>query len=191
MKKRVDVINHYIKKYKFKTYLECGVNDHVTFNNVKIEQKECVDFSKASHATYTMTTDLFFESVNKSYDIIFIDADHRCEFVDRDIKNALQHLNPGGVIIMHDCHPIDEYCQRDVFSDDYAWAGTVWKAYVKNRAELPYEMYVWDNDWGCGVIDTNIKKISDTSVLPTDMNTMTYQDFLNHPEWMNFKESFN
>lgn len=191
MNSRVDIINYYIKKYGFKTYLECGVDKHETFNDVLIELKECIDYDKKTNATYTMTTDMFFNCINKSYDIIFIDADHHCEFVDRDIKNALNHLNPGGVIIMHDCHPIDEYCQCDICREDYPWTGTVWKAYVKNRAELPYEMYVWDNDWGCGVIDTNIKKISDTSVLPTDMNTMTYQDFLNHPEWMNFKESFN
>lgn len=45
----------------------------------------------------------------------------------------------------------------------------------------------WITIGGCGVIDTNKEKISDTSTLPVDMDKMSYQDFVAHPEWMNFK----
>lgn len=137
-----------------------------------------------------MTSDEYFAQTADTFDIIFIDGLHEYSQVDRDIKNALKHLNKHGVIIMHDCHPNSEACQRHCsYYPGGEWTGDCWKAYVKNRAELPYEMCVWDHDWGCGVIDTNKEKISDTSSLPIDMDKMTYQDFVAHPEWMNFKNT--
>lgn len=187
MNKRFDLINYYIKKYNFKSFLEIGVFEGETQRTVVCEKKISVDPDKNTNPTCLLTSDEFFKIFTDKFDIIFIDGLHEYSQVDRDIKNSLNHLNIGGVIIMHDCHPIDEACQRHSLTyPGGEWTGDCWKAYVKNRAELPYEMYVWDNDWGCGVIDTNKKKVSDTSKLPVDMDKMTYQDFISNPEWMNF-----
>lgn len=187
--KRFDIINQYIKRYNFKTFLEIGHFKGVAFDNIKIDFKESVDPDVSCNATYQITSDEFFEKYNTKYDIIFIDGLHECNQVDRDIKNALKHLNENGVIIMHDCHPISEDCQKHSLTYPGGdWTGDCWKAFVKNRAELPYEMYVWDYDWGCGVIDTNKSKVSDTTNLPIYMDKMTYEDFINHKEWMNFKK---
>ena len=188
---RWDIINHYIQKYNFKTFLEIGHANGEGFNNVVCELKESIDPDVSCNATYQITSDEFFKQYDKKYDIIFIDGLHECSQVDRDIKNSLKHLNKAGVIVMHDCHPDSEACQRKDFvshQNGENWTGDTWKAYVKNRAELPYEMYVWDNDWGCGIIDTNVNKITNTTDLPTDMEKLTYEDFLQHSDWMNFKK---
>lgn len=189
---RWDLINAYIKHYSFKSFLEIGHDRGIAFDHVDIEHKESVDICHDTKPTYVMTSDDFFEKYDNKYDIIFIDGLHEHAQVDRDIHNSLAHLNFGGVIIMHDCHPISEACQRHLFNAPGGhWTGDCWKAFVKNRATLPYEMYVWNHDWGCGVLNTNIKKISDTSSLPTIMANMTYNDFAANPQWMNFKDEIN
>ncbi len=188
--KRYDLINEYIKKYSFKSFLEIGHDQGVAFDRIEIDLKESVDPNPSTNPTYVLSSDDFFAHYKTKYDIIFIDGLHEHNQVDRDIKNALEHLNKGGVIIMHDCHPNSEACQQTDSIPPGAWTGDCWKAFVKNRAELPYEMYVWDYDWGCGVIDTNVPKTSDTSSLITDMDIITYHDFITHPEWMNFKTEY-
>lgn len=185
--RRYELINEYIKLYNFKSFLEIGHYKGEAFNNVIIESKETVDPDVSCHATYVMTSDEFFAQNKKKYDIIFIDGLHKRDFVDRDINNGLKCLNKGGVIIMHDCHPTSERIQQNEQLHNEAWMGDCWKAFVKNRALLPYEMYVCDDDCGCGVIDTNKQKTTDTSLFPTDMEKMTYQEFVKHPEWMSFK----
>jgi hypothetical protein len=77
--------------------------------------------------------------------------------VNRDIANSISRLRPGGVIILHDCLPPDEWHQRP--ASDYrsgeAWNGTVWKSVLKWFATSEFRCYVVDLDWGCGVIDTS------------------------------------
>lgn len=187
---RWDLINAYIKHYSFNSFLEIGHDRGIAFDQVDIEHKESVDICPATKPTYLMSSDDFFEKYDTKYDIIFIDGLHEHAQVDRDIHNALAHLNVGGVIVMHDCHPISEACQQHLFAAPKgSWTGDCWKAFVKNRVILPYEMYVWDHDWGCGVIDTNIKKISDVSTLPKIMANMTYEDLISNQQWLNLKET--
>ena len=187
LSKRWDLINAYIKRYDFKTFLEIGHNQGEAFDQIIIDSKESVDPDANTNPTYILSSDDFFEKFDTKYDIIFIDGLHEHAQVERDILNSLQHLSAGGVIVMHDCHPISEECQQHAFVyPGGSWTGDCWKAFVKCRASLPYELYVWDHDWGCGVIDTNISRKSDVSQLPTCMTDMRYCDFVNHPEWMNF-----
>lgn len=188
--KRWDLINHYIKHYGLKSFLEIGHDQGEAFNQIIVDYKVSVDPCVSTNPTYALTSDDFFEKHLTKYDIIFIDGLHEHSQVDRDINNSLRHLNDGGVIILHDCHPTSEQCQAHLFTaPGGSWTGDCWKAYLKNRALLPYEMYIYDHDWGCGVIDTNIPKRSDTSELPTIMTDMTWDDFVNHPEWFNFKNT--
>ena len=188
---RFDIINTFIDKYKFDNYLEVGTATGSCYVKVKAKVRLSIDPDPNSVACFKMTSDEFFKNNKMKFDIIFIDGLHEHNQVYRDIQNSLKCLNKGGVIVMHDCHPTSEKCQEHLlagqYKGGYAWTGDCWKAFVKARTELPYEMYVYDQDWGCGIIDTNFSKISDTSSLPTDMEAMTYKDFIDHPEWMNFK----
>lgn len=170
---RSDIINFFIKKYKFKTYLEIGYDRGENYKKINIEYKESVDPAQGvySHATPThrMTSDDFFMKNNRKFDIIFIDGLHTSEQVDKDIKNAIQCLSKNGVIVLHDCNPMEETVQR-VPRETKLWMGDVWKSFVKfiHSHDNNYKSYTIDTDCGCGVIDTNLK--SDYKIdLPTEL----------------------
>lgn len=190
MNSRYDLINHFIRERGFKSFLEIGTENGTTFRAVECPRKVSVDPNEA-HATFQLTSDEFFHRNTERFDIVFVDGFHEWHQALRDVNNALNVLNEGGVIVMHDCHPNSEECAAHV--DTYAppngcWCGDVWKAFVKLRSELHYNAYVWDHDWGCGVIDTAnpAAPLAPGCVLPADVEPLTYADFVAHPEWMNF-----
>lgn len=51
------------------------------------------------------TTDEFFAQNRRTYDVVFIDADHSFASVKKDFVNSLKILNPMGLIILHDTDP--------------------------------------------------------------------------------------
>ena len=117
-----------------------------------------MDINPASDADYIMSSDSYFANYHQKFDIIFIDGLHLYEQVLKDIINSLHHLNEGGVIVMHDCMPTrEEYQYRDRVTG--SWNGDVWKAYYLYKQISQYDCYVIDQDWGCAVIDTNLKKV--------------------------------
>lgn len=189
---RTDLINHFIKERNYKRYLEIGVANGDNFNAVECEHKVSVDPFPDIAVGFKITSDMFFEQNDERFDIVFIDGFHEWKQALRDVRNALLFLEKGGVVIMHDCHPVSEECAMHV--SEYrkptsAWCGDVWKAFVKLRSFLPYLTYVWDHDWGCGVIDTSVPNTNvPPAIVPSEVALLTYRDFINHPEWMNFKE---
>lgn len=194
---RYDIINQFISDRGYQRYLEIGTKRGDCLTRVAAAVRISVDPDPRSVASYVMTSDEFFEktkwvpSMENEFtpDIIFIDGLHEHNQVWRDINNSLSILSPGGVIILHDCLPTSEKMQEyHTESQDALWTGDVWKAFVKARAELPYELYTIDADFGCGIIDTRVKKRSATASLPTDMEQMTFEQFVSHPNWMNRKE---
>jgi hypothetical protein len=152
---RTEIINGFIYKNNYKSYLEIGVNtpSQPGYNwvGVKIDIKHGVDPNVDT--TYRMTSDDFFEKhITQKYDIIFIDGLHIFEQVYRDIINSLNNLNEGGIIVVHDCNPVTEITQRRVRASD-AWHGDVWKAIVKLRIEnSDLDICTVNTDEGCGII---------------------------------------
>ena len=183
---RWEIINAIIADRGYKSFLEIGTKYGETFSQVKTPVKVSVDPNPNTKATYIMTSDEYFQKHRDRFDIVFVDGLHECKQAFRDVQNALEILNSGGVIVMHDCRPETREMQEP-YRGQFFWTGDVWKAFVKARAELPYEIYVIDQDFGCGIIDTARKKSKDTSTLPKDMEQMTYKDFVKHPEWMDFR----
>lgn len=158
---RWDIINYFIKKYKFTKYLEIGLDNGQTFNTVSCNEKTSVDpaLGQYSHAnpTFKMTSDDFFKSIdgNRTWDIIFIDGLHHADQVYRDINNSLRHLSDNGVIICHDMNPVDEMVQR-VPRQTKKWNGDCWKAWVRMRSQRDdLYMKVIDTDEGLGIIRKN------------------------------------
>ena len=152
---RWDIINYLIINNNYKSYLEIGVQDYYSnFALIEVPEKVCIDPSPKSLCDFIGTSDEYFESINQDvmFDIIFIDGLHHSEQVLRDIENSLNHLNPGGSIVVHDCLPLYEMNQ---VRDDHggSWTGDVWKAMVflkGTREDL--DIKVVDDDWGCGII---------------------------------------
>lgn len=158
---RWDILNKFISERGYSSYLEIGIHDpNDNFNKVKCERKVSVDPDVNAKAMNVMTSDVFFSQNTEKFDIIFIDGLHEAHQVWKDILNSLNALNPGGVIMCHDCNPITEQGAKD-YEDFpltdygmYSWNGDCWKAFVKYRFESNYLCYTIDADEGCGIIDT-------------------------------------
>lgn len=151
--KRYNIINKLIEKYDYKSYLEIGVRNGMTFNKVHIDQKESVDPNELN-STYKVTSDVFFKKYpEKSYDIIFIDGLHHTDQVDRDIINSINSLNTNGTIVLHDCNPIKKEHQI-VPKQCNIWNGDVWKSIVKFRFKEydKFKCFVINTDHGLGII---------------------------------------
>lgn len=175
---RWDIINHFIKKYNYKNYLEIGYYKGWSFDQVECDWKMAVDPNpcktpeqekwdkstdiyhhgkaerkpKGLDIIYKMTSDDFFSqlSSNSIWDIIFIDGLHESKQVLKDVQNSLNHLSPGGIIIMHDCNP-PKY-EHTTTGIDGCWTGDVYKAYIDVKYNPNLVTYVVDTDWGVGVI---------------------------------------
>jgi SAM-dependent methyltransferase len=149
---RVQLINKFINERGFSRYLELGVYDKSTFNQITASNKTSVDL--IFDADYRMSTEDFFSINSEKFDLIFIDANHCEKYVTHDIKECLNILNKNGVIICHDVNPPDEYSQIDS-NNLYQSA---WKAFVKFRLRSDILTYSYSTDCGLGVIDTQFKR---------------------------------
>jgi hypothetical protein len=147
--KRGYLINYLIKKYNYQSYLEIGCDTNETFNSIHIKR---VGVDPERGGTIRKTSDQYFETCNENFDIIFVDGLHLYEQAKKDVLNSLQHLNQGGIIIMHDCNPPEEKCQVRKFINGTAWNGDVWKALVEFKESNPNNVFVLDEDWGLGIV---------------------------------------
>lgn len=156
---RTDIINALIYKFGYKTYLEIGVrNPDDNFNSIRISDKEGVD--PAGNCKHQMTSDEFFSTNKKIYDIVFIDGLHLDYQVWSDINNSLKYLASGGTIVCHDMNPIKEEHQTPKYNGG-TWNGTGWKAWADIRmvSGAKLNMFVVDADHGCGIIQRGEQKL--------------------------------
>ena len=192
--KRSKIINMYIEKYDYKSYLEIGISNGKNFKSINCDSKIGVDpcaYFK-SRDILEKTSDEFFANNKLKFDIIFIDGLHHSGQVYRDIKNSLNVLNDGGAIICHDMNPTREEIQI-VPRISRTWTGDCWKAWVLLRSERKdLEMFVVDTDYGCGIIRTGEQELIELN------DKLTYENLdANRKEWLNlisienFKEKIN
>lgn len=148
-------MNALIKKYKYDSYLEIGVQfPENNFDKIIAKHKVCVDPSPPGYVTFNGTSDAYFDQLadHVKYGLIFIDGLHNDDQVLKDVDNSLLHLEEGGTIVCHDCLPTAEY-QTTRENNDREWTGDVWKAIAKLRVErIDLNIKVVDTDWGCGII---------------------------------------
>ena len=155
MKNSQDVINYFIKTYKYKRFLEIGVRDGSIFA-VDCDYKDGVDINVNSDANYIMPSDKFFEKIpeDQMYDIIFVDGEHEKSAVLRDIINSLKHLTPGGTILCHDVNPPSSYhLHKDLCNN--AWE--TWAELRSTREDL--EMFSLNVNMGPGIIRRGKQKL--------------------------------
>lgn len=199
---RYHIIQKIIDAINAQTYLEIGIRTGSIINRIKAPVKIGVDpainFTKKMKIKkklglldfhiYEMRSDEFFhEQAEKIYgttgvDVVFIDGLHEYRQVLRDVKNTLKYLNNTGVIIVHDCNPLNyagAYPVKESFDElkelidegqipgwNDCWNGDVWKAIVHLRIEHDdLNIFTIDLDWGLGIITKGIgKKLADLSV---------------------------
>lgn len=170
---RSDVINEFIRKNKYRRYLEIGVGDKKNFARILCEYKAGIDPNIPCE--YKMTSDDFFKSHNngEKFDLIFIDGLHTAQQAKRDVDNALTLITENGLILLHDCNPMSEELQYPIEKLDSnqfpfpGWCGDVWKAYAELRMTRPdLSMYVIDVDFGIGVIKKGSQKVFPKKIRP-------------------------
>jgi hypothetical protein len=178
---RISIIQSYIDRLSAKKYLEVGVQFGHCFSEIKCDYKVGVDPSKESMATVFKTSNDFFAENKEKFDVIFIDGLHHSEVVYSDIINSLNCLEQGGVILMHDCLPTNEFMQQIPITSQHFWTGDTWKAYVKIRQERDdLYMRVVSTDWGVGIIERGKQE---KLVIDVEVNYENFDKF--NEKWLN------
>lgn len=220
MRDRIKIIQRLIRATDAKNYLEIGVNNGACFLRLKAAHKMAVDpafkipagrklkyfvknAANFNNHYFEQTSNDFFASKketlrNHKPKVVFVDGLHTYEQSLKDVINSLDHLEPGGVILMHDCNPLTEEAAYPADSINHAkvelreyqgiWNGDVWKAIVHMRSLHPeLEVFVLDCDHGIGVVRRG--KPHDTlSYSAAQIKQLSYKDLeLNRTRFLNLK----
>jgi len=185
---RLSVIQSIINRIRAKTYLEIGVQHGRVLAMIKCKTKigidPCLKLSGGKRfknfvgimnfKTYKMTSDEFFvrnaqKTIVDGIDVAFVDGLHNYSQSLKDVENCLRYLNERGVIIIHDCNPLNHACAYPVKESirevlelvregelagwNGSWNGDVWKTLIHMRiAYNDLEIFTLDLDWGLGII---------------------------------------
>jgi hypothetical protein len=177
---RMRVIQACVTALRARTYLEIGVAAGDCFRAIRVPFKVGVDpadprgvlassIAPPAAQFHKVSSDEFFREraaavLPGGADVVFIDGLHTFAQSHRDCLNALDHLTPHGVILLHDCLPANE--QEAVPADGYdeaaringpawngQWTGDVWKTIVALRQErADLRVNVLRCDKGIGVV---------------------------------------
>jgi len=200
---RQELIQLAIDRLAARTYVEIGVDEGQSFCAVNVPTKIGIDpvpafpavereLSKPGVFYQAMTSDHFFattarQTLADGIDVAFVDGLHTYGQTFRDLSNCLEHLNPGGIILVHDCLPTsaeearvaetyDEACRLNGPSWNGLWTGDGWKAIAALRAQRPDVVAnVINCDHGVGVVyrGTNDAGVSLTQAA---IDGLSYQD---------------
>jgi len=147
---RIAVVNLLLNKFQNPSYLEIGCASDSLFNSVPVERKVGVDPSSGGNVRET--SDDFFKTNNKKFDVVFIDGLHTYEQVRRDIINSINALNEGGWIAVHDVLPRSWIEHHVPIISQGAWTGDVWKVAFELIQTEGIEFKILKIDYGVGVI---------------------------------------
>jgi hypothetical protein len=182
-----EIINFFIQRFNYQSYLELGVRDLTnTFNHINCPNKEGVDCNPASNPTHCMFTDEFFETVgrDKTWDIIFIDASHEKNQVLRDFENSLSRLNENGIIIMDDINPTEPFLLSPVYCDN------AWEAFAELGKRTDLEMHAIMPSYA-GYVRRGTQKGHSLDIQPTYEFLDTHRNEITRPmEWEQIMKKF-
>jgi hypothetical protein len=118
---------------------------------------------------FRMTSDDFFRTqgrllARRGVDVALLDGLHSYAQTLQDVFHTLDHLKPGGLIVLHDCSPLTEEAATpaesyEAFVKEHRggwlgnWNGDVWKVIVHLRSlRDDLETVVLDCDHGVGIV---------------------------------------
>lgn len=130
-------------------YLEIGVHEGHSLSFVQpgtrvvgVDPEPKVESPPADTVIVPATSDDFFADpelvalLGGPIDLAFVDGLHLHEQTLRDVANVERHSHPDGIIMIHDCLPIDaRTAARD--RTTVVWSGDVWKVVVALRRHRP------------------------------------------------------
>ena len=177
---RMQLIQYAVDHLGARTYLEIGVDEGESFSAIRAPIKIGVDpveprpavqteLRRQGSSYFAATSDDFFERhaagvLAEGVDVVFVDGLHTYQQTYRDIQHSLKYLNPGGVILVHDCLPASaqEACAAATYEEagrlngpdwNGLWTGDAWKSIVATRAgHLSGQALVLECDHGVGVV---------------------------------------
>ncbi len=145
-------VNLLLSLYEEPRYLEIGIAKGETFHNVNAALKVAVDptfgfdhveaqRTKPGTTYHEVTSDVYFGKyieATETFDVIYLDGLHTFEQTLRDLNNALEHLEPRGLILIDDVRPhtyvasLPDYqnyseVKQRLGIDDERWMGDVYK----------------------------------------------------------------
>ena len=179
-------------------YLEIGVENGYTFNNVHFLNKIGVDpdpkFSNKN--IYICTSDEYFEKCINRFDVIFIDGMHLAENVLRDFNNSIQFLNENGSILIDDIIPLNyneqltiplrHYYENGILKYGEEWTGDVWKTVyyllVHYKDKLSFSYYYNINYRGIA----HIKLLSSTIFISEKDQSKILEEINQYEYFKNF-----
>lgn len=167
---RLEIINQIIKLKEYKSYLEIGCNKDDVFSKINIK-KTGVD--PISGGNIRLKSDDFFKINKENFDIIFVDGLHTYTQVRADILNSIKFLNNDGIILVHDCLPLDYFSQA-VPRCQRKWNGDVWKAIVEFSTYNYLDVAVINADEGVGIIK-KVNREKKNQLLISDFNKLSYE----------------
>lgn len=128
---RTSFISKLIQQCGYSTYLELGIDNGKNISYIaKFTGIKCFGVDMASPQNtegftfFNSTTDAFFKNNSKKFDVVFIDACHRIDYVKRDFENSLNTLNKNGIIILHDVDPI---CMNFIDNEGFNYSSSAYK----------------------------------------------------------------
>lgn len=154
---RIDVINSFIRKRGYRSYLEIGPG--ACFGRIACEVKDSLDpatgrtvrthgslFRAGGIVQGMPRTDAYFaqlESEGISFDVIVLFGGSDVAQTMRDVSNALARLSPDGVLLLPDCVPVDPEDAR---------RNSMWRAFIKLRMSDALDAITTEFDYGIGII---------------------------------------
>ena len=148
--KRDVLVNFLISKKKYKNFLEIGCYRDDLFSKVIAEARTGVD--PVSGGNVRKTSDDFFRENNNEFDLIFIDGLHHYNQARKDLENSLNCISEKGLVMLHDCLPINIFNQSVPRVDFERWNGDVWKLIFQISENPEYELNVVKIDHGIAIL---------------------------------------
>ena len=187
---RIALVNFLISKKQQPAYLEIGCASNGLFDSVPCIGKSGVDPSEGG--TIRATSDEFFQTNSRFFDVVFIDGLHTYEQVRRDVINSIRFLKPGGYVALHDMLP-DTWVEHHVPRISLEWTGDVWKVAFELLQSHGIEFKIVRIDHGVGVFrvcDENSELVDLREELKNKEFEYLYRNIANLPviEWQDFVE---
>lgn len=199
---RIDVLQAALDAVGGRRYLELGVNDGACFHAIRAETRIGVDprfafrppivdrlrtvlGARSGTLYFPLASDEFFARYGRRLaplDVVFVDGLHTHEQAYRDTLNALRHLSPEGVVVLHDCSPasaaaaaptLEEAARSEGFSGD--WNGDVYKAVVRLRTHPELRVQVLACDQGVGVVTRGVPE-RPLALTPEEIGALDYAE---------------
>ncbi|MFC6643276.1 MULTISPECIES: class I SAM-dependent methyltransferase [Sulfitobacter] len=161
---RIALINYITARIPNCAYLEIGCDLNQLFDSIPLADKTGVD--PARGGTHRQTSDEFFASNTKKFDVIWIDGLHEYTQVHRDIVHSIAALKPGGFIALHDMLPTSwlfEHMPRI----SGRWNGDVWKVAPELMVTEGIDFKIVQIDHGCGIL-----QVTESAAVLVDLSDM-------------------